>query len=487
MKSERSLSPQVVKGGAWLFGGRVIDRVFTLVKVIVLARLLLPEDFGLFGIVALAVSTAEALSRSGMHEALVQRRELMTAHLNTAWTVRVVRGVVLAGLLFGAAPLLADFFGRNALAPLLRLMAAGIVLRGAGNIGIIYFQKELRLHRQFLYEVCAGFVSLATAVILAYKLRNVWAFVWASLAREVVRLLLSYALHPYRPHFQFSLAEARELVGFGRWFFAGGIVDFVFQNVDDALVGKLLGMGSLGIYQMAYKMPHMPLSQVDFVSNRVLFPAYAHIHKQAERFRAGFKTALENVLMIGMPAAAMIAFFAPELVRYTVGSKWEPVVELVPVLSVAILFRLVARAGGPVVAATGNPQHGFVTQCIRIGVLSVTIVPLLFWLETLGVCISIAIAEAATLPHWWWKSSRFAGATASDKLQSLRIPVVGTLLLLGPPALAVLVFGRGIVVLGPTTVVGAALCLLLFLKYKGQQWMWLVKNVLGHRISNRAG
>ena len=150
---EPSLTSRVVKGGAWVFAGKMAGRGLQLVKMVVLARLLVPEDFGLFGIVMLALAAMETFTQTGFHTALIQKKDDIEQYLDTAWTVQVVRGLVLAAALFLSAPLFAWFFDEPRVVPLLQALSAIEVLRGLSNIGTVYFEKELEFRKQVTYQV----------------------------------------------------------------------------------------------------------------------------------------------------------------------------------------------------------------------------------------------------------------------------------------------------------------------------------------------
>jgi O-antigen/teichoic acid export membrane protein len=263
-----------------MFGAKVVERGLTLVKLIVLARLLSPDDFGLFGIVVLAISTLEMLSRPGMRRALIRRRETGRNYLDSAWTFLFLRGLFLGGLMLVAAGPISAFFEMSAAAPLLRAMAALAVLRGLQNIGTVFFEKNLQFSRRFALETGAALIGLVTGVVLAIQMRSAWALVLSSLSAEGARTGLSYLLHPYRPRFELKRKEAGQLVSFGKWLFGSSTVLFIATNADDAVVGKVLGSASLGIYQIAFRISHMPLTEFGKTVFRVLYPAYAKIYDQ---------------------------------------------------------------------------------------------------------------------------------------------------------------------------------------------------------------
>ena len=212
-----TLSQRVVRGGFWMFALRLTDRLLTLTRTIVLARILAPSDFGLMGIALLAMSTLRAFSQTGFQAALIQKKEDIKDYLDTAWTVSVLRGFGLFAILYLTAPYIALFFETPAATPIIRVIALSVLLAGLTNVGVVYFQKELEFNKRFVHQLSGAVADLAVAITAALLLRNVWALVLGVLAGSLARLVTSYAIQPYRPRLRLEGVKARELFNFGRW------------------------------------------------------------------------------------------------------------------------------------------------------------------------------------------------------------------------------------------------------------------------------
>ena len=230
VEAEPAQAGRVAKGTAGVLTDKMVSRGLMGVRTLVLMALLTPKDFGLYAIVMLAVMTLETLSQTGFDTALIQRKKNTEVYLDTVWTLHVVRGLVLATLLFLGAPLVARFYKEPSLVLLLRVMCPYVLLRGFENVGILYFHKDLQFHKQFV---------LVVGIILAYQLKSVWALIWATLTARALYCLLSYVLHPYRPKLRLVGARAREVYRFGRWLWMGAIGSFLLSQGSHALVGKI--------------------------------------------------------------------------------------------------------------------------------------------------------------------------------------------------------------------------------------------------------
>jgi len=259
-KPANSIFRQVLFGGLWTLGLRLSSRALGFARTIVLARLLFPADFGLIAMAMLVVTGLDSITQTGIQQALIQKKNDIEKCLDTAWAVALARNLVLCLTLVLAAPLVAGFFETPRLTDIIRVVSLSVLLSGFANIGIVFFQKDLEFDKQFGFEWWASLAEFALTVLLAFLLRDVWALVWGGLAGNVLRVLLSYVLHPYRPAFRFDPASFRELMSFGKWVSGYTVLLFAAFQMDSILIGRLLGAEDLGFYQMAYLTAVIPSS-----------------------------------------------------------------------------------------------------------------------------------------------------------------------------------------------------------------------------------
>ena len=183
------LSKRVVRGGAWVFALRIVNQGLSIIKLIILARILSPEDFGLMGIALLTMSSLEMFSQTGFQAALIQKKENVDAYLNSAWTIMIIRGLVLFGILYIIAPYVAVFFNSPQAQPIIRVIGFSILFLAFSNIGIIYFQKDLEFNKQFMYQLSGTVVDFVVAISVVVIFKNVWALVFGLLAGNFARFI----------------------------------------------------------------------------------------------------------------------------------------------------------------------------------------------------------------------------------------------------------------------------------------------------------
>jgi len=354
--------------------------------------LLAPNDFGLLGIALLALSTLEIFSQTGFRAALIQKKENIESYLDTAWTVSAIRGIVLFLILYLSSPIISKFFNSSQAMLVIKVISISILLSGFRNIGILFFQKELEFKKQFIYEFSATIVDLTVAISLSFILRNVWALVWGILAANFVRFVMSYVLLPYRPKFKIQKEKFKDLFGFGKWVLGSGILVFLTTQGDDIFVGKMLGVTTLGFYQMAYMLSNLPATEITHVISRVTFPAYSKLQEDLPRIKEAYLNVLHLIAFISVPLAGGIFILVPDFTKIFIGEKWMPMVPVVQVLVLAGLIRSIAATTGPIFHGVGKPKINTMWQTIRLIVLIALIYPLSMRWSIMGTSLAVIIS-----------------------------------------------------------------------------------------------
>ncbi|MFQ6084592.1 MAG: lipopolysaccharide biosynthesis protein, partial [Candidatus Aminicenantia bacterium] len=391
-KPSESLSQRAVRGGIWVFALRITNRLFGLVRTVILARVLAPHDFGLMGIALLAMATLETFSQTGFQAALIQKKKNTKAYLDAAWTVLILRGLMLFAILYLIAPYAVTFFNAPKAKPIIQVIGISILLQAFANIGVIYFQKELEFNKQFIHQFAGTLADFIVAVSSVLILRNVWALVFGLLAGNFARFIVSYLIHPYRPHLDFDLGKAKELFGFGKWVLGSSILVFLITQGDDAFVGKILGVTALGFYQMAYMLSNLPATEITHVISRVTFPTYSKLQDDLTKLKEAYLKVLQLTAFISIPLAGGIFILAPEFTKIFLGDKWMSMVPAMQVLVFAGLVRSIAATTGPIFYAVGRPRIETRWQIVRLLVLAVLIYPFTIKWGILGASFAVFLS-----------------------------------------------------------------------------------------------
>jgi len=390
-----TLSQRVIKGGFWVFFLRIINRGFSLVRLIILARILSPNDFGLMGIALLTMSTLETFSQTGFQQALIQKKEDIESYLNSAWTVLILRGFILFVILYFIAPYAAIFFNSLEAKPIIRVIGFSILFQAFTNIGITYFKKELEFNKEFIYQFSGTLADFVVAISAVLILKNVWALVFGLLAGNAVRCFVSYLIHPYRPRLSKDLGKAKELFGFGKWIMGSSILVFLITQGDDIFVGKILGTTALGFYQLAYRISNMPATEITHVISQVTFPAYSKLQDNIPKLREAYLKVLQVTAFLSFPIAGLIFILAPDFTQIFLGEKWMPMVPAMMVLVWWGVIRGLVGAMSPVFLSIGKPEILTKMQFFQAVLLILLIYPLTVHWNILGTSFAVFLSALA--------------------------------------------------------------------------------------------
>lgn len=423
---EEALSSRVVKGGFWSFMLRIIHQIFFLGRIVILARLLAPNDFGLMGLALLAMSFLDTFTQTGMFESLIQQKERSEEYLNAAWTFNVGRGLVLFAALSLLASPAARFFGNPEIRIIIHVLAVVVLFTGFANVGVMFFQKELNFKKQFLLQSSIPVTNFMVAVPIALIYKNVWALVIGVVAGHLVKFVVSYIIHPYRPRFEFNLNKIRELLGFGKWVLGSSMLLFFLLQGDDIFVGKLLGAAALGFYQMAYKLSNIPATEVAHVVSQVSFPAYAKLQSELDRLKRYYTQILKYTAFISFPVCALIALAAPEFVRFFLSDKWLPIVVPTQLLCIFGITRTLNATAHMVFLGMGKPRISTTGNLVQLILMALIIYPLTIKWGLIGAVIAVIVPNIVHLAYCIFRLKDFISISFKELGESIYLPFIFT-------------------------------------------------------------
>ena len=343
------------------------------------------------------MATLETFSQTGFQQALIQKKDNIESYLNSVWTVLILRSLVLFAILYFIAPFATIFFNVPQAKSIIQVIGFSILFQAFTNIGVIYFQKELEFNKHFIYRLSGTLADFIVAVSAALILRSVWALVFGVLAGEFVRCIVSYIIHPFRPHLSSDLGKAKELFGFGKWILGSSILVFLITQGDDLFVGKALGITALGFYQMAYKISNMPATEITHTISQVTFPAYSKLQDNRQRLINGITRTLKVVSLVTLPISGGILIIAPVFTQTVLGKKWFPMVTALQILCIFGLIRSLGALFGPVYRAKGRPDIPLRFNIVEIIILVATIYPLSIKWGFTGTSLAVSISALPIL------------------------------------------------------------------------------------------
>jgi O-antigen/teichoic acid export membrane protein len=356
----RGLGSAVARGAAWTVAFRMMDRTIGLISTLILARLLAPEDFGLIAMATTLLAFIEVLTVGEFSSAIIQNPNAERRHYDTAWTLNASFGLGAALLLAALAYPTAQFFNEPRLAAVVLAFCALPLLDGLFNIGCVDFRKHLQFDKDFLLQVGRKLSGFVVVLPLAYFTRSYWALVLGMIAGRAGGLLLSYALHPFRP--RPSLEATRSLFGFSGWLMLNNALTFLNVRGAHLVIGRMLGPQPLGLYTVSHEMAHLPTTELASPLNRAIFPGYSKLQHDLDALGDAFLRVLGVIAVATIPAGVGMAAIAHLFVPVVLGPQWIAGIPLITLLALAGTLHAVQVNIESVYYAMGRPRlKAFIT------------------------------------------------------------------------------------------------------------------------------
>jgi O-antigen/teichoic acid export membrane protein len=370
----------------------VAERGFSVIRFLILARLLSPGDFGLLAIATVAVELLLTLTNVGLQPALVQLQEREPRHYDAAWTVGLLRGLGISAVVFLGAGWLAALYGEPRATPVLQLIALRPLLAGLASPRLADLERELNFRALALMTTTSTIVQTVLAIALASML-GVFAIVVGMLAGTLIYTALSFWAVPYAPRLRFDRASIRPLLQFGRWVLATSLVGVVGEAALRAVISRQLGAPELGLYYLAARLAYLPNGVVSNVVVSVAFPVHARLRHAHAKAAEALSSSLRSLVALLVPTYLVLVALAPALTRDALGPRWAGTPTLVALLSGAAVLGLVADAVFPMLEGRGEPDRITMLISIRTVVLLAAAWPLATAYGVVGAAVATIAAE----------------------------------------------------------------------------------------------
>lgn len=346
--------PNIIRNASLSLAMRWLDRLIGLASILVLARILSPEDFGIIAIAALVIGFVDIVLDLGVNIALIQNSNATPEHYDTAWTLRLMQSTASCAILIIGAPFAGDYFDNSNAVPVLQWMALGLPLSSLENIGVVDFQKKMQFGRDLRFVLLKRLVGFFVTLTAAWLLRSYWALVIGALAGRAFGVLLSYLMHSMRP--RLGLQKFRDVFSVSQWMLVRNIGTYLDNNLDKMLIGRWFPSATLGAYSLADEISAMPSTEILAPLNRVLFPAFVAVKEDLLELKRVFILAQGMQTLIGVPAGVGVVMVAHEAVLLILGEKWLSAVPFLQLLGLANVTAAIATSGGYLMVTLGQTR-----------------------------------------------------------------------------------------------------------------------------------
>jgi len=333
-----SLQRKATTGIFWNFLEMIGRRGINILITLLLARFLMPGDFGLVAMVSVFFEIANALMDSGFREALIRKKDATANDYSTMFITNILLGLVAYSLLFIGAPLIARFYNEPRLILLVRVIGVVVIINSLQFIQIVDLSRKLDFKTQFKATIPAGVISGMVAIFMAIKGFGVWALATQMILSPLFITIFFWWINTWKPHFTFSQESFKELFGFGSKLFFSGLLDIVFRNIYVVVIAKLFTSSITGYYFFATKARDVVLQQLSASIQKVTYPALASIQDDDLRLKSGYRKVIQATTYIIFPAMVFLAVLARPIFIVFLEPRWLAGVPYLQLLCLAGLM-----------------------------------------------------------------------------------------------------------------------------------------------------
>lgn len=387
-----------VRGAGWNGALQVATTVLAALKVVILARILSPNDFGLFALVAVTIGIVESFTETGINPTLIQSPKSISYFLDTAWVISIVRGLIISILMMAAGFAMQFIYSSPQLFILIGVASLIPLAKGLINPAIITLQKDLRFFRDSFYRLLVLIVEVVSTITLALLLQSVYALVFGLVISALFEVAITWAMFSVRPRFVYLSSRAKEIFDNMKGLNILSILGYASENVDNLIVGKVIGTAGLGIYQNSYGFTHKLNLQLAKSVQVGTFPVYARMREDQQRLKRAYLktvfTSLGTFILIAVP----FFLFPKESILILLGEKWLSAAPLIrPLLIAGLLQSVVAMSSSLLVA-----RRAYFWLNANLLITTTAMVFLVVTLGSryglIGAAIGIVVARGLALP-----------------------------------------------------------------------------------------
>lgn len=377
-------------------------------RILVLAWLLSPEHFGLFGLSMVVLSSVQIFTEPCFRYALIQQNVEDEASHNAVWSFGVLRGGVIFLILLVSAPKIALWLGSPEIVNLLRILSLAPLLEGLQNIHLIRHERSLQFQAIFQYQFLSFFAEVVIAITLALLSPSAFALALAYLVGTALRTWQSYRVERERPRFTLDFLPLSSLWQYSRWIIYSSILLFILSQSDDFLVGVLLSTSSLGFYQLAYRIASLPQTEFTHLVSKVAFPTYASLQSEPRKLAESLERTLSITALVTVPLAIAIGVYASQFCHLILGEKWLPMVPALRILSFFGALRSLEGVLSTFLSATGAPDVRARGQLYSIPIFVLALLVFLPVLDITGAALAAGIYELFLVPYLLWSARKLS-------------------------------------------------------------------------------
>ncbi|MCB9812785.1 MAG: oligosaccharide flippase family protein [Pseudomonadales bacterium] len=315
-----------ISGFSWQTLLKIAVTLITLGKIMVIARILNPQDFGLFALIAIALGLAEATTQTGINLTILQSKKTIGYFINTAWVIAITRGLIIGIIMVVMGVGMTRYYNEPRLSILISIAAFIPIIKGFINPSVILFQKNLEFLKDSVFKLSLVIIEAFFAIILSIFFRDVIALILAMITSAFFEVLISFWIFKDKPKFQYISSRSKEIFSNAKGLTVSAALSYLNENIDDFLLGKTIGTHNLGLYHNAYSLGHK--ANYDFAKsiNHSTLPIFSKITEDIKRLKSAFLKSMTATILIVFSVSLPLLIAPNLIVNFVLGQKWLSIV-----------------------------------------------------------------------------------------------------------------------------------------------------------------
>jgi O-antigen/teichoic acid export membrane protein len=360
-----NLKEKTVSGMMWGAIGKVGTLTINFLTNLVLARLLLPEDFGAIAMLAIFLAVSNIFIQGGLGAALVQKKNPDHRDYSTVFYWNLVVAVIFYLILYASAPLIANYYDLPLVKPLLRVQSTVLLIQSFSIVQYTQLQKQMNFKALAIRNMAAALAGTFIAIPLALRGFGAWSLVASAILASIVNVLLLWKMSTWRPTLEFSFSSLKTLFSFGGLMLLSSLAETLYTNLQGLIIGKRFSASDLGYFSQAKKLEEIPVTGLSSIVNDVTFPAFASIQDDPERLLAGVRKSTKALSFLNFPMMILLIIIAQPLICLLYGSKWEPSAPYFQILCISGLIYTINTLNTNVIKSLGKGKIYFGIQITK--------------------------------------------------------------------------------------------------------------------------
>lgn len=386
---------QVIGGFGWSYAERMVAQIVSLIVSMVLARILIPGDFGVIAIVMIFITICDSMVTGGLGNSLVQKKDADIIDVNTIFVCSIGLSVLLYVLIFITAPFISLFFEIPILTPVLRVLGLRVIISGVNSIQRAWVQKKLQF-KKFFFSTLVGVVTSAVIGISMAKMGyGAWSLVAQYLSNAFLGTIMLFIMDDWKPKMSFSLERANSMLSYGWKVLLSTVLYTIINDIKSILIGKKFGPADLAFFDQGNKFPNILIVNIDATIVNVMFPVLSDSQKDLENLKRMCRRIVKTCMYLVAPLLIGLLFIAQDFIMVIYTEKWIPAVPFLQIMAVLYLIRPISTMCNQSIMAIGRSdialKISIISSVINIGLLvfAVFYIGKLLWVAYFAVLAAI--------------------------------------------------------------------------------------------------